>query len=130
MRSFWRDETGAVTLETIIWFPFLFATLAVMSDFYFVQARQSLALNLIQSEVRAFATGALKSCDELTSRVETNLQASMPSATASCEIDDTLLRAAVKIKASDMGMGFVARAMGDYTVAASGVQTFEYIPGV
>jgi hypothetical protein len=127
--KFWRRDAGAVVIDTVLWLPFVFFFMLAMADIFFLQMNLAMSTKILDENTRLFAVGRYASCADVVSGVEKRLQATMPSAKATCTNTDKILSASVTIKSTDMGIGFVTYLMKTFQVATSSVHSFEYVPG-
>lgn len=101
-----KDQSGAVTVEMVLWMPVIFAIIYLIADVSLVYHRQSEVLRQIQANNRAFATGRI-SRSELTSNLKAAVNGFAPTATVSTDYDSAvrLLTTTVSIEAEDMMAG-------------------------
>ena len=98
-----RDQSGAVTVETVLWMPLIFAVLYMIADVSLVFHRQSEILRQVQANNRAFATGRISRAE-----VASNIKAAIRGFAPDAEVDtdfDTVVRTittTVTVDAEDM----------------------------
>ena len=117
-----RDQSGAVTVEMVIWMPFIFVVLCLIADVSLVFHRQSEILRQVQANNRAFATGRISRAE-----VASNIKAAIRGFAPDAEVDtdfDTVVRTittTVTVDAEDMmAVGaFKLLAGREMTVSAS-----------
>ncbi len=129
LKSFVRREDGAVTVETILWVNFMLFFVLAIADLCIFFMNYGNAVRIIHEDNRAFAVGEVKSCTDLETRMNANLQVAIPSAQASCTVASPLTTVSVTLGSGDMGLGVISSMLNDVTVSTSAIQSLEYIPG-
>ena len=124
--SFIRDEGAAVSVEFVIWVPFIVLVLSLVADVSLVFHRQTAVLHEIHLANRAVATGR-SGCDgpsacaaAAKSSIETALARIAPTATVTSTLSGGVLDSSVVVPVTDlMAIGMVAAFDGlDLTVRA------------
>lgn len=88
IRRFARDEDGAVTVETVIWLPFLFLILALITDASLAFYSKADAFRIIQNGNRLYSIGALDTTAKVETFVETVFRNTAINADATTVVDD------------------------------------------
>lgn len=81
-RRFARDESGTVTVEAVIWLPFLFVLLALITDISLAFFSKAEAFRAIQNGNRLYSINRLDDEAEVETWVESVFSATAPSAVA------------------------------------------------
>ncbi len=128
-----KSENGAVTVENVLWIPFIFLLSIAMADTFFVYMRHSTANMALEDSTRRLITGALPDCDALEVELNAVVQHTIPSATAHCEMDPIDIERAnvsLVLPVADMGIGILAGFIENFTLTAGNQRTREYFEGV
>ena len=98
-----RDQSGAVTVEMVIWMPFIFVVLYMIADVSLVFHRQSEILRQVQANNRAFATGRISRA-EVASNIKAAIRGFAPDADVDTDFDTVVrtITTTVTVDAEDM----------------------------
>ncbi|EYD75521.1 hypothetical protein Rumeso_02867 [Rubellimicrobium mesophilum DSM 19309] len=69
-RRFARDENGAVTVEAVIWIPFFFFILMLITDASLAFFSRAEAFRIVQNYNRAYSVGDLTKTGDVETRIE------------------------------------------------------------
>ena len=121
-----RDQSGAVTVEAVLWTPIIFAILYLIADVSLVFHRQSEILRQVQAQNRAFATGRI-SRSEISSNIKTAIKGFAPTATVTTTYDSAvrMVSTTVTVNASEMMAGGAFRLLRGKTISVYASQLTE-----
>lgn len=128
-KSFASDESGAVTVESIMWLGFLFFFVLSILDIcvYFLQ--HGWAVRAMHQENREFVVGAHASCSAMEAALDSRIQELSPSGVSSCdtypEHGSTMSTVSVTLASNELGLGLVTYFLQDITISSTGLQTIE-----
>lgn len=93
VRRFARDESGLVTVEMVIWLPFLFVLLALIADVSLAFFSKAEAFRIVQSGNRLYSVNRLKQKSDVEAFVESIFDQYAPTAEATTitSADDSLV---------------------------------------
>jgi Flp pilus assembly protein TadG len=104
LRRFARDESGAVTVEAVLWLPFFMALLILIADVSFAFYAKAQAYRVIESANRAYAV-ALPEARNLTRTrewIRQRLSPISPRATVTTSVSGGLVSSVVVMPSSDI----------------------------
>ena len=130
VREFACSDDGAVTIENVLWIPFIFMLSIAMADTFFVYMRHATANMALEDTTRRLITGAIADCDALETELNTVLRNHIPTATASCHMNFEEALVSVTLPVDEMGIGVIAGLIDDFTLFAGNARTREYFEGV
>lgn len=128
-RGFAKSENGAVTVENVLWIPFIFLLSIAMADTFFVYMRHSTANMALEDSTRRLITGAIPDCDALEVELNAVVQHTIPSAIANCEMDFEEANVSLLLPVREMGIGAIAGFIDSFTLTAGNQRTREYFEG-
>lgn len=73
LQKFRRSETGATTVETVLWIPVFFAFFALLFDIAMVFTGQAAALRVVQEANRDYSVGQISTLANTKTRIQNNL---------------------------------------------------------
>lgn len=126
--GFVSSDSGAVTLETVIWIPFVFLLTIAIADTLLVYATHASAQLVLEDTTRLLVVGAIPDCAGLEIQIDKMMQATVPSAQSNCVYDPLTGEATVSmlLPANDMGIGAIAGFIDNFDLVASTTRTLEY----
>lgn len=102
-----RREDGAVTVEAVLWVPFFFVLLTLITDAALIFYGQARALQVAQDANRSFSTGAFTSTDDAEAFIQDSLEDISPNATAETVFNDGIVTTVISLPAGDLdAVGF------------------------
>lgn len=128
---FAASEEGGVTLETVLWIPFVFLLSIAIADTFLVYTTHASAQLALEDTTRQLVVGAIPDCPALEAQIGAAIQSSVPSAIPKCTFDPMTGEATVSVllPAKDMGIGAVAGFIDNFELIASNTRTLEYFKG-
>lgn len=121
-----RDQSGAVTVEMVLWIPAIFAILYLIADVSLVFHRQSEVLRQIQAQNRAFATGRITRA-EITTNIKDAIKGFAPNARVATTYDGTvrMISTTVTVDATEMMAAGAFRFLRGKTISVYASQLTE-----
>ncbi len=118
--SWFRDESGAATIEAVLWLPVIFLVFGLAVDFAMVFHGQSQALRILQDANRNVSIGRLNNVAEAEDFVESRLASLSTNADAVAAIASGIVTTTVTIPMADLQMLGLFRGLdaGSITVSA------------
>ncbi|WP_143226592.1 TadE/TadG family type IV pilus assembly protein [Actibacterium pelagium] len=127
--SFWKDESGAVTVESVMWLGFMFFFVLSILDICVYFLNHGWAVRAMHQENREFIVGAYSDCNALETALNQRIQAISPSGASACdtypERGSTFSTVTVTLASSEMGLGIVTYFLKDINISSTGFQTIE-----
>lgn len=121
---FARDEDGAVTVETVIWLPFLFLILALITDASLAFYSKADAFRIIQNGNRLYSIGALDTTAKVETFVETVFRNTAINADATTVVDDDGLLVGTSLSYPVQNVMLFSDVPNDWRIV---VQSIHYI---
>ncbi|NNE86758.1 MAG: hypothetical protein HKN27_01675 [Silicimonas sp.] len=118
--DFLKNESGSLTIESVLWLPVFFFFFTVLADASMIFSGQSLAMRALQDESRRMATGLTPSTNELERRLQARLSSLSPNAQVAASVSNGIVTTTVVMPASDLD---VAGIVGAFENAAVSIQT-------
>ena len=125
MARFKADESGAATIEAVIWIPFFFFIMAMVLDASMMFNAQSRALRIVQDTNRALAVGRIATVADAETLLRTRIATISPSATVDAIIAGDLVTSSVRMPFGDLIMFNVFDSFGDFAISAQSQQLLE-----
>lgn len=124
LRRFSRAERGAVSVEAVLWVPFLLFLFAAIADISFIFFNQSRVLRVVQDANRNVSVGRLTNQLEVNEFIQRALGNLGQSATINTSVEAGYITSEVTIPARDLdGLGVVGAFRSlNVTVRASHLQ--------
>ena len=110
-RRFARDESGAVTVEALLWIPFFFGMLLMIVDASAMFYGKTITLRAVQDANRAFSTGSIATEEEVQNHVKSRLASLSQSVSALTEVNGVFVTTTVKIPIEDLLVSGVFKAL-------------------
>jgi len=88
-KRFSRDEGGSATVEAVIWIPFFFFILMLITDASLAFFARAQAFRAIEDGNRSFSVGSLSDRAATKSFIEARFDSLSPSATATVDYEST-----------------------------------------
>ena len=124
-RSRLRDESGAATIEAVLWLPVLFLVFGVAVDFAMVFHGQSQALRIIQDANRNVSIGRLNTLSETETFVESRLTNLSTHVNAVSAISSGVVTTTVTMPIADLQMLGLFRGFNTGTITVSAEHLIE-----
>jgi Flp pilus assembly protein TadG len=116
-RRFARDEGGSVTVEAVLWLPFFFGILMLITDVSLAFYAKAQAFRIIQDANRAFSVRRVTDPDDVATAVEGAFATFAPSANATTAVSSDGVVSTVMTFPIDEVILFVPlRSFADLTV--------------
>lgn len=127
LRSFRRDEDGGMTVETVLWIPFILFMVLMVLDAALIFMNYARAQRFVHQANRSHVVGEFTSCTQTETWLETELQAFIASADATCgqAKDGTLRTLQVTMNTGDMDLTGATGFLGGMTVSVGSLQKLE-----
>ena len=125
------SEAGGVTLEAVLWIPFVFLLSIAIADTFLVYATHAIVQLELEDTTRRLVVGALPDCLALKAQIGATLQATVPSAIPECTLDPVMgeVTVSLRLPAKDMGIGAITGFIDNFELVASTTRTLEYFKG-
>jgi Flp pilus assembly protein TadG len=107
-KAFWRQESGGVTIEAVLWMPVFVALLCLVADASLIFGRQAEVLRVVQDANRAMSVGRFSSDGELDATdvteayIKDRISGLAPNATVDTTVTSGVIRTVVTIPSSDL----------------------------
>ena len=128
-KSFAFCEAGGVTVETVIWIPFVFLLSIAVADTFLVYMTHASAQLTLEDTTRLMIVGAIQDCASLETRINTAIQATIPSAVSKCSLVAGQATVSLLLPAKEMGIGAIAGFIDSFELVASNSRSLEYFEG-
>jgi Flp pilus assembly protein TadG len=135
LTRFARDESGAITVEAVLWLPFFFAILILIVDVSLAFYAKAQAFRTIENGNRAFAVGraSFQSTAATQTWIDNALAGLSPNATVSttcisgtgAACDGGLVSTTVVMPARDIMMFNLSGIIGDFNMTVRAQQYVE-----
>ena len=102
IRNFFRRETGAATVETVLWFPLFIAVFGLMLDVAMIFHGQAKVLRVVQDGNREYSIGRLTTAGAAESQIEGELAALGIQASATTSEKAGVAHTVVRVPASQL----------------------------
>lgn len=123
--DFRGDESGAATIEAVLWLPLFIFLFVMILDAAMIFTNHSRALKVIHDANRAYATGTFTSCAQVTSFIEGRVQVFAPTAVAACSRSGGFTTASVSMSSGELDLSGATGMFGGLTVVAQSQQLIE-----
>ncbi len=117
--SFMSDETGAATIEFVLWLPIFMAVLCMIVDATMIFSNRTQALRIIQDANRGFAIGRLTTTDETETYILDRIQPISPSVQVATTVDQGIIVTAVVMPARELDVLGILGVAFDFNVGVS-----------
>ena len=125
---FAQDESGASTVETVLWVPVFVAFFALLFDMAMIFNGQAATLRVIQEANRDYAVGQIFDEAGTETRIRTNLSNINITPSSVVTVDrDGVVATRVEIPAAELGSLGWFKAFGELRVEVTAEQTVEMI---
>lgn len=106
---FVRSESGAATVEAVLWLPMFVMIVALLADVTMMFYGQSRILRVAQDANRNFSVGRLTTTDETASFAVTRLASVSPNVMATTSLTAGLITTTVSVPLKDLEMFGLAK---------------------
>ena len=122
---FTRDESGALTVEAVLWLPLYMAFFALISDVSFMIHGQTQAARVAHDANRLASIGFYENADEVKAMELKGIQNISPNAVVEVEYGTETVSTSITIPSADLQIvGFFAR-FGDIDITAGSMHLLE-----
>lgn len=124
---FRRDESGAVTIEAVLWLPFFFALLVLIADVSFAFYAKAQAYRVIENGNRSYAAAlpAQRSTTATANWIRTSLAGLSPTADVETRAMNGLVSTTVVLPSDDILMFDWLESFGGFEVTVRAQQYVE-----
>lgn len=123
---FRRDETGAVTVEAVLWLPFFIFLVVAIADLAVIFHAQSRALEMAEDGIRLYSVGEIASPADTSTWIEGRIDPISPNASAVTSVVYGLIHTEVTLPVRDInGFGIFA-ALRDFDLRVNAQQVMEF----
>jgi Flp pilus assembly protein TadG len=110
---FARDEDGAVTVEAVLWLPFFFAILVLITDVSFAFYAKAQAYRVLENGNRAYSVRTFDTTAEARTWMRNAIAAYSPTATVTVEDSGDLISSSITLRGSEiMPFGWIDSLVG------------------
>ena len=123
LRRFTRRQDGGATVEFVLWFPFMFGLMLVISEVSLVYYGQNQVLRVTQDATRQISIGKITKPEELHTYITTRLSKVTDSAVIKNGVETGVITTTVTVPVNDLApFGFFPAIAGaEITVVAQQV---------
>ncbi len=125
--SFWQDEDGSYTIESVIWFPIFAILLAFVTNISIVFFNESQILRVMQDGNRAFSLGRLNDAQEVETYITDRLAYLQAGMTIRTQITGGFVTTNLSVPARElMPLNLMTSAFDSVTIAVSAQHIIEF----
>jgi len=124
-KPFAWDESGSVTVETVIWIPFFFFILMLITDASLAFFSRAEAFRLVERGNRAFVTGRLDTADATTLWIENAFRSKSTHADARMAIATGVVSTSLEFPAKDVVLFNTLGVLGGWSIRVQAQQYLE-----
>jgi hypothetical protein len=112
-----KNQSGAATIEAVIWIPFFILLFCVVVDGTMVFSQRTQAIRIMQDANRSFAVGRLDTPEETETFILDRLRPLSPGASADTSVALGIISSRVAMPVSDLEItGLLSEITQDFTV--------------
>jgi Flp pilus assembly protein TadG len=101
-RRAWCNESGAATIEAVIWMPVMIFLFALVADTALVLGGEARVLRVVQDTNRAVSIGRITNVEDAETQVFSRISRIAPHAVVTTTVDSGLITTQVRIPATDL----------------------------
>lgn len=121
-----QDESGAATIEAVLWLPVFFSLLVLAVDVSMIFHNQARMTRVVQDANRALSVGRLSSIDDVKSQITAAFGDRTDNVDVHSSISNGLISTRLSIPAADLDVIGLFRTISGATVTVIGEHFVEY----
>lgn len=113
------DESGAATVEFVLWLPVLAAIFGLVVDTSIIFGDQSQILRVVQDVNRAVSIGHVRTSDDAEAMILADIDNIAPNASVETTLSNGIITSTVTIPASDLSVTNLIDVFHDFNLTVS-----------